>query len=211
MTLALFRLIEPSAGSVTIDGINTVTIGLHKLRSKLTIIPQDPVLFQGTLRFNLDPFSSHTDSDLWTALERSHLRSFVEEQLNLGLESQVHEGGSNFSVGQRQLVCLARALLRSTKILILDEATASVDNETDRLIQETISSAFRGATVITVAHRLETIIDYDRVAVFSDGRLIEVGRPADLLNDEGAEFRGLARDAGLPIEIQMHKIAKEDL
>jgi ABC-type multidrug transport system fused ATPase/permease subunit len=149
-----------------IDGINISDIGLHQLRSRLTIIPQDPVLFSGTIRTNLDPFNVYSNEELWNSLELSHLKSFVKS-LDLGLEHKVFEGGENLSVGQRQLICLARALLRNTKVLILDEATAAVDLETDSLIQSTIRKAFSDCTVLTIAHRLHTILDSNRVLVLN--------------------------------------------
>ncbi len=137
MTLSLFRIIESAGGEILIDGKDVSTLGLHTLRSRLTIIPQDPVLFSGSLRLNLDPFEEKSDDEVWHALQLAHLTSFVSG-LSTGLDHEVTEGGENLSVGQRQLVCLARALLRKTKILILDEATAAIDLDTDDLIQVSI-------------------------------------------------------------------------
>ncbi len=168
----------------------------QELRSRLTIIPQDPVLFSGTIRTNLDPFQKCSDDQLWTALEHSHLKSFVKS-LEVGLEYKVSEGGENLSVGQRQLICLARALLRNTNILILDEATAAVDLETDALIQTTIRSEFSRCTVLTIAHRLHTIMDSDRVLVLNEGRVAEFSSPDNLLKDDRTIFYSLAKDAGL--------------
>lgn len=196
LTLALFRLIEPAAGRILIDGVDIAGLGLHQLRSRLTIIPQDPVLFSGSLRHNLDPFDHYSDEAVWAALRQSHLASFVEG-LPAGLGHEVAEGGENLSVGQRQLVCLARALLRKSKVLVLDEATAAVDLETDDLIQKTISTEFAGCTIITIAHRLNTVLDYDRILVLKDGSVVEMDAPRQLMKIEGSIFRGMCQDAGL--------------
>ena len=196
LTLSLFRLIEPASGKIVIDSLDVTQIGLHELRSKLTIIPQDPVLFSGTLRTNLDPFGQYTDDQLWMAIEHSHLKDFVKSQENQ-LEHKIFEGGENLSIGQRQLICLARALLRKTKILVLDEATAAVDVETDSLIQSTIRKEFTDCTIITIAHRLNTIIDSDRVLVLDHGSIAEFDTPDHLLANSESLFYSLAKDAKL--------------
>ncbi|MPC10165.1 Multidrug resistance-associated protein 1 [Portunus trituberculatus] len=196
LTLGLFRIIEAAGGNITIDGINISKIGLHDLRSCLTIIPQDPVLFSGTLRMNLDPFNYHSDEKVWSALEHAHLKNFVST-LSSGLQHSISEGGDNLSVGQRQLVCLARALLRKTRVLVLDEATAAVDLETDDLIQQTIRQKFVGCTVLTIAHRLNTIMDYSKVMVLDKGEIKEFESPGTLLKNKNSIFHGMAKDAGL--------------
>jgi len=197
LTLALFRMIEPIFGKIIIDGEDITQLGLHDLRSRLTIIPQDPVLFTGDLRFNLDPVGDHSDQELWRSLELAHLKNHVVDNLGDGLDSEVSEGGSNFSVGQRQLICLARALLRKTKVLVLDEATATVDQETDDLIQSTLRKEFADCTVLTIAHRLNTIMDSDRIAVFKKGKLDEIGHPDELMKLHHSSFRSMATDSHL--------------
>ncbi|XP_071454835.1 multidrug resistance-associated protein 1-like [Hetaerina americana] len=196
LTLSLFRIIEAAGGAILIDGIDIAKLGLHTLRGRLTIIPQDPVLFSGTLRMNLDPFEKHSDSDIWIALEHAHLSNFVRA-LPAGLQHEVAEGGENLSVGQRQLICLARALLRKTKVLILDEATAAIDLETDELIQMTIREEFKECTILTIAHRLHTIMDSDRVIVLDKGRIVEFDSPTVLLNRKKSVFYQMSKDAGV--------------
>ncbi|XP_067162181.1 multidrug resistance-associated protein 1 isoform X3 [Apteryx mantelli] len=195
LTLGLFRINEAAEGEIVIDGINIAKIGLHDLRFRITIIPQDPVLFSGSLRMNLDPFDQHSDEDIWRSLELAHLKNFVSS-LPDKLNHECAEGGENLSVGQRQLVCLARALLRKSKILVLDEATAAVDLETDNLIQSTIKSQFEECTVLTIAHRLNTIMDYTRVLVLDRGEVVECGSPDNLLQKKGI-FYSMAKDSGL--------------
>ncbi|EDV20619.1 uncharacterized protein TRIADDRAFT_50946 [Trichoplax adhaerens] len=196
LTLALFRIIEAAEGTISIDKTDISKLGVHNLRSRITIIPQDPVLFSGTLRMNLDPFEGHSDQDLWVALENAHLKDFVQS-LEKGLLHEISEGGENLSVGQRQLVCLARALLRKTQILVLDEATAAVDLETDDLIQATIRREFADCTILTIAHRLNTIMDSTRVMVLDKGRIAEFDPPPVLLSRKDSIFYSMAKDAKL--------------
>uniref|UniRef100_A0A8C1UFJ3 Multidrug resistance-associated protein 1 n=1 Tax=Cyprinus carpio TaxID=7962 RepID=A0A8C1UFJ3_CYPCA len=195
LTLGLFRIIEAAQGEIRIDGVNVAELGLHELRSRITIIPQDPVLFSGSLRMNLDPFDGYTDEEVWRALELAHLKNFVSG-LPDKLNHECSEGGENLSLGQRQLVCLARALLRKTKILVLDEATAAVDLETDNLIQSTIRTQFEDCTVLTIAHRLNTIMDYTRVLVLDKGQMAEFDSPSNLIAKKGIFYK-MAKDSGL--------------
>ncbi|MCI4384808.1 hypothetical protein PGIGA_G00042930 [Pangasianodon gigas] len=224
LTLGLFRIIEAAQGEICIDGVNIAELGLHELRSRITIIPQDPVLFSGSLRMNLDPFDGYSDEEVWKALELAHLKSFVSG-LQDKLNHECSEGGENLSLGQRQLVCLARALLRKTKILVLDEATAAVDVETDKLIQSTIRTQktkilvldeataavdvetdkliqstirtqFEECTVLTIAHRLNTIMDYTRVLVLDKGQMVEFDSPSSLIAKRGIFYK-MAKDSGL--------------
>ncbi|XP_067909266.1 canalicular multispecific organic anion transporter 1 isoform X2 [Heterodontus francisci] len=195
LTNCLFRIIESAGGKILIDGLDIATIGLHDLRQKLTIIPQDPVLFSGTFRMNLDPFNRYTDEEVWRSLELAHLKHYTANLPNK-LQHEVSEGGENLSVGQRQLLCLARALLRKSKILVLDEATAAVDLETDNLIQTTIRTEFADCTVLIIAHRLHTIMDSTRVMVLDAGRIIEFDTPSVLLQSQG-HFYNMAKDAGI--------------
>jgi ATP-binding cassette subfamily C (CFTR/MRP) protein 1 len=187
---ALFRIEKLSSGSILIDGIDTKSVPLHILRSRLGIIPQDPVMFSASIRFNLDPFSNHTDIELWEILQRVNMKNHVLSLPN-ELEEVVAEGGDNFSAGQRQLICIGRALLRKPKILVMDEATASIDNETDSLIQEVVRSIFKKSTVLTIAHRLNTIIDSDRIMVLEAGKLGEMGSPKELLAKKDGLFKSL--------------------
>ncbi|KAI9501994.1 P-loop containing nucleoside triphosphate hydrolase protein [Coemansia spiralis] len=194
LTLALFRIIEAAGGRVLIDGEDISQYGLFDVRSKLSIIPQDPVLFAGTVRENLDPFEEYADQDIWRALEHAHLAEFIHTK-DEGLEFVVTQGGENFSVGQRQLICLARALLKRAKILVLDEATAAIDNSTDAIIQESIRKEFKDCTVLTIAHRLNTIIDSDMILVVDSGRLAEYDTPQNLLANDESLFSKLVEEA----------------
>jgi ATP-binding cassette subfamily C (CFTR/MRP) protein 4 len=191
---ALFRLTEPT-GKLLIDDIDVLAIGLHNVRKKLSIIPQDPVLLNGTLRKNLDPLNQCSDLQIWHALDQAQLK-YVFEELPGGLEAEIHEGGANISMGQRQLVCLARAILKRNRILIIDEATANVDPRTDALIQKTIREQFAHCTVLTIAHRLNTIIDSDRVMVLNEGRIVEFDTPSALLQNPNSLFHKMAQQTG---------------
>ncbi|KAL1999896.1 hypothetical protein VTN02DRAFT_3829 [Thermoascus thermophilus] len=196
LTLALFRIIEPAAGSISIDGLNISTIGLLDLRGRLAIIPQDAALFEGTIRDNLDPQHVHEDTELWNALEHARLKDHVAN-MEGQLDAAIHEGGSNLSQGQRQLISLARALLTPSNILVLDEATAAVDVETDAHLQRTLrSSVFKNRTIITIAHRINTILDSDRIVVLDRGTVAEFDTPAELIR-RGGKFYELVKEAGL--------------
>ena len=237
----LFRLVELSGGSISIDGVDIASVGLETLRSRLSIIPQDPTLFRGTVRNNLDPFGKYTDHQLWSALQSADLvgeapsssasgsasdtdsivsekkaEAEAEADSNKGnrpaspnnamhtnnvnritLDSPVSEEGLNFSLGQRQLMALARALVRNSQIIVCDEATSSVDMETDERIQRTIATGFKGKTLLCIAHRLKTILGYDRIIVMDQGQIAEIGRPKDLWNAKGSIFRSMCERGGI--------------
>jgi len=222
LTLALFRFIPIRGGTVFIDGIDTSNIPLHDLRSRLAIIPQDPVLFSGTIRTNLDPFDEHTDAELYDALERVHLISGTgapsrdptlvangsasgtatpsnnaERNTNIftSLSSKISEGGLNLSQGQRQLLCLARAIVAHPRVMVLDEATSAVDMATDVLIQRSIREEFGDSTLLVIAHRLSTITDFDQILVMSEGRAVEYGSPKELW-EKGGVFREMVESSG---------------
>lgn len=197
LTLALFRIIEAAEGRIVIDGVPINEIGLHDLRHKLSIIPQDSQVFEGTVRENIDPTNLYTDEEIWRVLGLSHLKDHVLNMSKDGLMTHLTEGGANLSVGQRQLMCLARALLIPSRILILDEATAAVDVETDQVIQETIRTAFKDRTILTIAHRLNTIMDSDRILVLDAGEVREFDTPENLLKEQDSIFYSLCSEAGL--------------
>jgi ABC-type multidrug transport system fused ATPase/permease subunit len=210
--ITLFRIseIEKDGGQVIIDGVDVGEIGTSALRLNISIIPQDPVMFSNTVRYNLDPFGTASDDELWEVLQKVQLAEVIAS-LPLGLEEQVAEGGENFSQGQRQLLCIARSLLRKPKVLVMDEATASIDNATDAAIQTMIRENFADATVLTIAHRLvsvidekksrsdncsyfalqNTIMDSDRVLVLDDGRIAEFDNPKALLSKDSGLFRAM--------------------
>ncbi|KAJ1724913.1 hypothetical protein LPJ53_000837 [Coemansia erecta] len=194
LTLALFRIIEAASGKILIDGMDIAQYGLCDVRSRLSIIPQDPLMFAATVRQNLDPLGDYSDQQIWSALERVHLAESVRSK-GEGLEYGVAQGGANFSVGQRQLFCIARALLKRARILVLDEATAAIDSSTDAMIQETIRREFRECTVLTIAHRLDTIIDSDMVLVIDSGSVAEYDTPDNLLAHKASVFSLLVAEA----------------
>lgn len=222
---ALFRLTELSGGSIQIDGVDIGKIGLYDLRSRLAIIPQDPALFKGTIRTNLDPFDEHTDLELWSALRKAYLigddtlgpdsevvqslpptgtttpNNEIDEKARptkrLTLESPVDEEGLNFSLGQRQLMALARALVRDARIIVCDEATSSVDFETDQKIQHTMAQGFEGKTLLCIAHRLRTIIGYDRICVMDQGQIAEMDSPLVLWDRADSIFRTMCDRSGI--------------
>ncbi|XP_053721093.1 ATP-binding cassette sub-family C member 12 isoform X1 [Synchiropus splendidus] len=188
--VALFRLVEPESGTILIDGLDIMKMGLKDLRSKLSVIPQDPVLFIGSVRYNLDPFDNYTDEEVWAALEKTYMKDSVS-RLELKLQAPVMENGENFSVGERQLICMARAILRNSKIILLDEATASIDAETDALIQSTIKDAFQDCTILTIAHRIHTVMHMDRILVMDQGEVAEIDDPDVLAQRPDSLFSSL--------------------
>jgi ATP-binding cassette, subfamily C (CFTR/MRP), member 1 len=203
LLLTLLRLVEPNLDEgtkeayeapITIDGVDTLRIGLRELRSRLGIIPQNPVLFSGTIRSNIDPFSTYSDEQIWTALERCGLKEAVDAMPGQ-LLAAVSEYGANLSAGSRQMLVLGRALLRQCKVLLLDEATSSVDMETDREIQRTLREAFPGCTVLTIAHRINTIMDSDKILVMKDGVAAEFASPQELLKNPDSLFADIVRHA----------------
>jgi len=192
---AIFRLFELEAGSITLGDKDISTLGVATLRQQLTMVPQDPVLFSGDLRRNLDPLASHSDEVLWSVLKRCSMSELISG-IEGGLSAAVSVGGSNFSVGERQVLCLARALLRSTPVLCLDEATANVDPTNDQRIQDILSFEVKDLMVLTIAHRLHTVIKSDRIMVLDDGKLAQFDRPEILLQTDGI-FKDLASQAGI--------------
>jgi ABC-type multidrug transport system fused ATPase/permease subunit len=184
--------INPYEAPIEVDNVDILRIGLRDLRSRIGIIPQNPVLFSGTIRGNIDIFQQYTDDQIWNALEKCGLKEAVEEMPG-DLQAQVSEGGENLSAGMRQMLVLGRALLRQCRVLLLDEATSNVDFETDRAIQKTLRQSFPGVTVITIAHRVNTIMDSDKILVMKDGLVCEFGPPKTLLADDNSTFSDIVR------------------
>ncbi|XP_063913119.1 probable multidrug resistance-associated protein lethal(2)03659 [Zophobas morio] len=203
----LFRLVD-FEGNIFIDDVDTKSVSLSSVRSGISIIPQEPILFSGSVRKNLDPFDEYGDEKIWNVLEEVKLKDFIID-LPAGLYSNLSEGGSNFSVGQKQLICLARALLRNNKILMLDEATANVDPHTDELLQKTIRTNFANCTVLTIAHRLHTIMDSDKVLVMDNGRAVEFDHPYILLQKKGA-FYDLVMETGRKMGDSLIEVAEKN-
>lgn len=214
LAAALFRLTEVTSGQIEIDGIDIAKVPLQALRSRLSIIPQDPAIFQGTVRSNLDPFSVYEDRELWSALRHAHLADgdgvseelgytqaqhppFSNQKTNLHLDSPIQEDGLNFSLGQRQLLALARALVRNSQVIICDEATSSVDSFTDMAVQETIRTKFGRKTLLFIAHRLKSVVRYDRVCVMDQGLVAELDTPRALWANKSSIFRGMCDESGI--------------
>lgn len=194
LTLALFRLMPETSGSIEIDNIDLNSLDCRSVRPRLTIIPQEPLLLSGSLRLNLDPFNLHSDEQLYQVLQQAHLTSYA---IPGGLEYQLMDSGMNWSVGQRQQLCLARALLKKSKILILDEATASLDPQTEQLIHRTIEEQFSDCSVIAIAHRLNFVFSYHRILLLDNGRVCEFDSPKVLLSNQKSAFYSLAKESGL--------------
>jgi len=201
--------LEAEQGTIFIDGIDVSKLGLHTLRRQLSVINQYPVLFSGcTVRENLDPFSEHDDSKIQEALIDVQMSKAIDS-LPENIHHVVEEGGTNFSMGERQLLCLARAILRKSKILVLDEPTANVDSRTDKLLQEAVNKSFDGATILSVAHRLDTIIENDMILVLGDGEVLEYGTPNDLLLGDGGYFASMVDDTGEEMARELRRRAGE--
>ena len=197
---ALFRMVEVAGGQICIDGVDIATVGLQRLRTGLSIIPQDLVLFSGTLRDNIDPDQKYSDEEVWSVLRDCELEEFVRSKPD-GLQHEISPNGENLAVGQQQLCCLARALIRNSKVIVLDEATSSVDNNTDALIQRALAARAQQnrASVVTIAHRINTIVSSDMVIVMDAGNVLEFGSTVDLLADENSALADMARASGIPV------------
>ncbi|KAJ3347243.1 hypothetical protein HDU91_006826, partial [Kappamyces sp. JEL0680] len=208
LATAFFRMMELSNGTIVLDGRDISQLGLKTLRSSIQIIPQDPILFQGTIRSNLDPTGHYSCEEIWRAVELAGLQSYIGG-LQQKLDSAVSSNGSNFSVGQRQLLCLARAILVAPAVLIMDEATAAVDEEADQLIQHAIALQFTATTVISIAHRLQTVASFDRVLVLDNGSLVEYDSPANLLQNAESAFSALVEASGSSNAQRIRSIASK--
>lgn len=209
MFVALFRIVEPEQGTrVILDGIDISKLGLRDLRSKMAMIPQDPFMFAGTIRTNLDPFEEHKDEEVWSVIEKVGLKQTIDQSLKK-LDMEVIDNGANFSLGQRQLLCMGRALLRNSKVLMMDEATASVDMDSDALIQKTVREAFSSCTTLTIAHRLNTIMDSDKILFLDQGKVSEFDDPQTLLMNKNGYFSKLVEKSGKNQAKNLQRIASE--
>jgi ATP-binding cassette, subfamily C (CFTR/MRP), member 1 len=197
LMLALFRVIELSRGQIFLNGTDIAQIPLQTLRSNISIIPQDPTIFTGDLRFQVDPFLQFSDEEVWAVLKHVNLDAFVKQQMEAGLQSCIKENGENLSQGQRQLLCIARALLRKTPLLVVDEGTSAVDPHTDEIIQQVLrlEAEKNGTTIFAIAHRIQTIADFDRILVLGDGKIVEFDAPAVLMQQPDSAFRLMAVQA----------------
>ena len=196
ISLCLLRMIEALKGKIYIDDVDISTIDLCKLRSKLTVIPQDPTLMQGTLRFNIDPMKLYSDNEIINVLRMIDFEYVVNEH-PLGLQREITEGGDNLSVGEKQLVCIARAMLRRSKVVVLDESTASVDYHNEEVIQKAINNVFSMSTVITIAHRIKTVVNCDRVVVVDNGEVVEFDSPKEMIKRKKGLFYELYKSSDL--------------
>jgi ABC-type multidrug transport system fused ATPase/permease subunit len=196
ITLCLFRILEATEGRIMIDDVDISSIGLDKLRKSLTIIPQDPALIEGSLRYNIDPLDKYSDSDIMQVMEKIGF-DYIVKRSNEGLYQEIAEGGSNLSVGEKQLICITRAILRKSKIIIMDEATASIDYKTEEMIQKAITELLNDSTFITIAHRIKTIINYDRIITLDNGQIVDFDSPKNLLNKKDSLFYELYSKSAL--------------
>ena len=196
ITLCLFRILEATEGRIMIDDVDISTIGLDKLRKNLTIIPQDPALIEGSLRYNIDPLDKYSDTDIVKVMEKIGF-DYIVKRSNEGLYQEIAEGGSNLSVGEKQLICITRAILRKSKIIIMDEATASIDYKTEEMIQKAITELLNDSTFITIAHRIKTIINYDRIITLDNGQIVDFDTPKNLLNRKDSLFYELYSKSAL--------------
>ena len=196
ITLCLFRILEATEGKIMIDDVDIRSVGLNKLRNNLTIIPQDPALMEGTLRYNIDPLDRSSDNDIINIMEKIGF-DYIVKRNNEGLNQEIAEGGSNLSVGEKQLICITRAILRKSKIIIMDEATASIDYKTEEMIQKAVSDLLNDSTFITIAHRIKTIINYDKILTLDNGKVVDFDSPKNLLNDKTTLFYELYSKSNL--------------
>jgi ABC-type multidrug transport system fused ATPase/permease subunit len=195
ITLCLFRILEPVEGNINIDDIDITTIGLKKLRSNITIIPQDPAIFSGTLRYNIDPLNLVTDDEIKLVMSKIKF-DYIINKNSAGLYQDIAENGSNLSVGEKQLICICRAILRRSKIIVMDEATASIDFQTEEIIQNAINEIMKNSTVLTIAHRIKTIIKYDKILVLDNGEIKDFDSPEILKNKKDGIFYELYKKSG---------------